>query len=652
MVINYIKEIDGLRGISVLLVIFYHVNHIIPNGYIGVDIFFVISGYIITKSIINNKEFNILNFYKRRIRRILPLLSVVILVSYVIGYWLLYPKEYISFANAAISNITFTQNLHYMKEINYFDNVLNKPLVHTWSLAIEEQFYIIFPLLIVIHSRVFKNYNSTIFYITLLILSYAYFLQCNKETYFFSFLSRSWQIISGCTLAQLGITIKNKRVVNTLAALGFTTILLTSIIPINYNYNYKFPHILAVISTLFIIISINNGFRYTSIFLNNNILNFLGKISFSLYLWHWPIIVFSMNYFGNFHFKVSVFVLLTTLLVSTITWLKVEVPFRKIIHYKGITIIFLVFCSSSLIGFKIKESGGLKYRFNDEHILDLEENGERFVTSFDYQNGKFSQSFFSFGSNNFNDKKGLDFFIWGDSHALQMANVFEKEAIRLSLKGKSCIIPSTLPLPLAYNSKESRNNLYLKNEVLNYLDLSKPRVLILIARWSAYFGFNDNNIVKKSYTLSDSTFMVCTDRKKVLSKSLKYLEDFCKQRSIKIYIINQMPESNLVNPAHKILRHSGWTDKIFPSKRSSKQHYNQNKAFYEYFESDIDSSISLVDFAGYFKSDSGDYLTFFKNRSLYRDQDHLSIWGSLKLAPGITKLLQKIALIEHEKIPH
>ena len=142
-----------------------------------------------------------------------------------------------------------------------------------------------------------------------------------------------------------------------------------------------------------------------------------------------------MIYFGNLHFKVSV--LLATIIVSSITWLIVEIPFRKVIHYKGITIIFLIFCSSSLIGFKIKEHDGLEYRFNKEHIQDLEENGERFVTNLDYQNGEFSKRFFSFGNNNFNDKEGLDFFIWGDSHALQMASVFEKESIRLRLKGKS-----------------------------------------------------------------------------------------------------------------------------------------------------------------------------------------------------------------------
>ena len=183
---------------------------------------------------------------------------------------------------------------------------------------------------------------------------------------------------------------------------------------------------------------------------------------------------------------------------------------------------------------------------------------------------------------------------------------------------------------------------------MDFLDLSKPRALIIIARWTAYFGFSDDSIIKKPYEIFDSNYSVCKDRYLVLSKSLKYLKNFCEKRSIKIYIIHQMPESNLVNPAHKILRHGGWTEKIFPDKRSSSQHYNQNKTFYEYFQSNANSSISLVDFAEYFKSDSGDYLTYYKNRSLYRDQDHLSIWGSLKLAPGVTKLLHKIALNQDE----
>ena len=146
---NYRPDIDGIRAISIFLVILFH-SKFLNNGYMGVDIFFVLSGYLITNIILQDKKFNLINFYERRARRLLPVLLLVISVSLAAGYILMLPRQYLDLSNSSISSLFFYSNIWFYFSDNYFaESSLVKPLLHTWSLSIEEQFYIFLPPLLV-----------------------------------------------------------------------------------------------------------------------------------------------------------------------------------------------------------------------------------------------------------------------------------------------------------------------------------------------------------------------------------------------------------------------------------------------------------------------------------------------------------------------
>ena len=219
MQIKYRPEIDGLRAISVIAVIIYHARlningyDLLKGGFIGVDIFFVISGYligsIILKELISTNTFSFMNFYERRARRILPALFFVLIVSMIFAWIYLMPSSLYEFSISLISSLGFVSNIffHYSGLEHGADNSFYKPLLHTWSLSVEEQFYIIFPFVLIICFRFFKNHILKIIFILILI---SFFLaewgsRDHASASFYFIHTRLWELLAGVILANLEI---------------------------------------------------------------------------------------------------------------------------------------------------------------------------------------------------------------------------------------------------------------------------------------------------------------------------------------------------------------------------------------------------------------------------------------------------------------
>lgn len=338
MKFGYQKEIDGLRAYAVLPVIIYHLtNEIAPNGYLGVDIFFVISGFVITKSLIGERAkfgtIRIINFFLRRFKRIYPALILMIILSSLIltffgvinlNNYHLYIKTGL-FAIFGISNIFLIY-----KSDDYFLNQENNPFTHTWSLGVEEQFYFIYPFLLFLFFKIFNNnkkYTKIYFIFSLVIILslYLFFFDNSILSNFYSPIIRFWELILGCLAFFLYNENKNK--ISDVFIFFYIPILLFI-----YFYDLSFlsyqikTFITVFLTFLFLLRKKNENFVF-NYFLENKLIVYVGKISYSLYLWHLPVIYFANIYFQNEYF--IVLSLIVTFLISHFSYNYVEIPVRK-----------------------------------------------------------------------------------------------------------------------------------------------------------------------------------------------------------------------------------------------------------------------------------------------------------------------------------
>lgn len=319
---TYRPDIDGLRAFAVLSVVTFHAFPTMLNGgFVGVDIFFVISGYLICGIILRDLHqgtFSIANFYSRRIRRIFPSLITVMLFALAFGWFSLFPDEYKMLAKHAMGGATFISNFLLWSEVGYFDNVAKtKPLLHLWSLGIEEQFYIFFPLLLFFCSRKYIRISLVIIFLGLLsFLDNMYLFQIDRTADFYSPLSRFWELLAGASLAaiqrqgvyQRGYLAADKlcsRVLYTipqdndghsfsyvLALLGSLMLLLSLLLVREVNWYPGWRALMPVMGTLLLIAAGPYNFINNTV-LGNRFAIFIGKISYPFYLWHWVLISFA-----------------------------------------------------------------------------------------------------------------------------------------------------------------------------------------------------------------------------------------------------------------------------------------------------------------------------------------------------------------------
>ena len=340
--LKYKKEIDGLRSIAVISVILYHSqinlwnNQYLEGGFIGVDIFFTISGYLISSLIFieinNTKKFSFKNFYIKRIKRILPAFLVVTITTSFYAYKILLPIEYVQYIKSLLLSSIFLSNyFFYFSNITYgVETAFHIPLLHTWSLSVEEQFYIIFPLFSFFAYKFFKKYllNILITFFFLSFFLYLYFASINYSLTFYTLQFRLWEIIAGSILAYLNIY-KDKsygiRCCQNLSIVGFFLIILPIIFYRNNFLINIFPFLSVLGTCLVIFFSKKNN--YVNKILTLKPLVFIGLISYSLYLWHYPIFVFRKLINPQSFNSIEKFIII--FILSVITYYIVERPFRK-----------------------------------------------------------------------------------------------------------------------------------------------------------------------------------------------------------------------------------------------------------------------------------------------------------------------------------
>jgi peptidoglycan/LPS O-acetylase OafA/YrhL len=337
----YRADIDGLRAVAVLLVVADHLHTRATGGYIGVDVFFVISGYLISSVILSEMStgrFSLAKFYERRIRRIFPALLVMLAVVTVVAYLYYVPSEIEAYSRSLLAALFSVSNMLFWHEAGYFDAPSSlKPLLHTWSLGVEEQFYIFFPLFIFIVRRWLPaRLKSTIWIAASISVAMAcWWIRRDPTAAFFFAPLRAWELLLGTILSQSYLpSIHGKLGRNAASAAGFLLILVPAFV---YSKLTLFPGLAALppcVGAGLIIAAGETGSSFVGRILSWRPVVFIGLISYSLYLWHWPILAFedvvplftrmsTHSKSGKYTFVVVVFG------IAALSWRFVETPFRK-----------------------------------------------------------------------------------------------------------------------------------------------------------------------------------------------------------------------------------------------------------------------------------------------------------------------------------
>lgn len=491
---QYHPHIDGLRAIAVLAVIFFHADiSFFSGGFVGVDVFFVISGYLITTIIyskIENNTFSLLEFYIKRIKRLIPALFFMMLCCLPFAWFFLLPSEMKSFGKSLIGASTYTANIVFWKEGGYF-GVTNelKPLLHTWSLAVEEQFYILFPLFLIVAVRFFRKKITHILFLCgffSLVLSEWGAVNSPYAT-FLLLPTRGFELLLGCLLAFIctnqSLHLKRNLLYEGLALLGLLFIILSVIF---FDKNTKFPGVYALIPTFGSVLLIALPNTLTGRLLSSKPLVTIGLMSYSIYLWHQPILAFSKSSvffeyaFYNSGFKVCMLIL--CLILSYFSWKYIENPFRYGKCKDHLVLLYLLLGTVffSLTGYVIYKNNGFENRKNTNgihygHIADrIEAN---------YGLSKKCTEFTLSEKCRTDDLPEI--VLWGDSYAMHLASGIKAsnpkvKMIQFTKSGCSPIF-DVAPSSKNLGKKWSKDCVKFNNKVKSWLKNNKSAKYVVMA---------------------------------------------------------------------------------------------------------------------------------------------------------------------------
>ena len=535
MKISYRPEIDGLRAIAVGAVILYHAqitflgHQPFKGGFIGVDIFFVISGYLITsiilKELITTGSFSFKYFYERRIRRILPALLFVILASFPFAWIYLFSGSFIDFSKSILSSLGFGSNFYFYFSGQQYgaESGLLKPFLHTWSLSVEEQFYILFPLLLLITFKYFKKYLIyTLIVGFVLSLGLADWGSRNYPSLNFYVLpTRGWEILAGSILAYIEINQghrgKKKRLNLIFPSIGLFLIA-HSILFFNDETFHPSLYTFSPVIGVCLIIWFSNKNELVTKILSTKLFVGIGLISYSLYLWHYPIFAFArIGYFLDDIVK-EISTGLIILILSIFSYYFIEKPFRnKKFSFKNVLIIIL-----TLIGIIVTFNSYTLYK--DGKLNKLNVFIEKQIASplyraeckFSSDNSNFiDETFFKDEFVNCKKKYQKFILILGDSHAIDLFNSISKISNEtefiISLNQEGC---------RPFN--ENTNKCHYKN-ALQFIEKYNEEIkYIFFTHKGSYFLTNIGS--EKQNDLNDSNLRKLPLNDKQINNTINYLK--------------------------------------------------------------------------------------------------------------------------------
>lgn len=499
--LRYRSDIDGLRALAVLSVVIFHINKTwLPGGFIGVDIFFVISGYLITGIIyreIVDGEFSFADFYKRRIKRILPVFFLVVTITSIVSSLVMLPSDFLYFMKSVGSTLAFSSNMFFGYAVDYFSpNTEEYPLLHTWSLAVEEQYYILFPFALLLFNKILKN-KKNILYALLGVCFFSVIISSVMPAYpswikynYYWLPSRAYELMIGSIAAILARDMKTTPVNGAILSVSGLIMILISLLFIKESQ--EFPGIVAIIpclGTALILLSGGREIGPVNKILSLKPIVFVGLISYSLYLWHWPILAI-MRYVSNDGFLTGIQIVLAILLMlslSFLSWKYVETPVRKsnsgllkstVIYYFIPTIILGVLVFGAI------KTEGYPQRYGSKND-QMNQETTYMVTPFCHN--------LEIGNCTFGDKtKKTDTYMLGDSHAGHYSALMDELGNKLGFSFVAKTVDACYPL-LDVNGQFPSNNepfyTYLCPQLIKKasIEYKNYKNIVFAGVWSEHF---------------------------------------------------------------------------------------------------------------------------------------------------------------------
>lgn len=648
---GYRPDIDGLRAIAVLLVVLFHAGLGFPGGYVGVDVFFVISGYLITGIIVRNAAsesgFSCLRFWQRRIHRILPPMIVMLLAVLLVGLAVMRPLNLEAVSATGIAQVFMASNVQFwrMTEGYFSPRTELWPLLHTWSLSVEEQFYLLYPLTLAVLLRKSRvKAEAFVWGVVLASLGCSIaFSRDSPEASFYLLPTRAWELGLGAILAIRPIPRLPSRWSTVVSLLGLVLILGASIA---YDETTVFPGHAAILPCLGAAMVVGTRSRdvgHRRVWLDNRIMVAIGLASYSIYLWHWPILAFARYLFGVQIEPTTLTVAL--ILIAVFSWASfrfIETPCRRLGDRMSIRASLaaggLASTAVLLLAIPIWLTGGANvgpraaaestleptspvYRLDTDALLvenRPEKPGQLPVRPLGMRTGE------------------VDFVLWGDSHASAVASVFDASAANLGMTGALFQKSGAVPIPALWSpnaGEEGRTREAWVDAVVDEIGRLRPKAIFLCGKWSEYLLGHGQQVAPRGEPVASSGSAV-----KAFEQGLDALHGLMSVRGTRVFVMAQAPRQFEALDRFLFLR-GLWAENVefagISRDEFERQHHSGNRIFrrmlgrVEIIAPEFDGAVTtIVDRNG---------------RVLFADDDHVSPSGAeFFYGDGVRKALRSI----------
>ncbi|MCG3169186.1 MAG: hypothetical protein CALGDGBN_00699 [Pseudomonadales bacterium] len=634
---------------AIVPVVLYHVGMpLFSGGFVGVDVFFVISGFLITSIIYREMvtgTFSFAQFYDRRIRRLFPALFTVIAATSIAALWLLMPGDLLAYARSVIAATLFGANLLFWRTSGYFDEPAEmKPLLHAWSLSVEEQFYIFFPVMLLLLVRRSPKHLRALLVIAAF-LSFAASVVAVKrlpDAAFYLPLFRAWELLLGALVAIQVLPPPAKHWQRDAVSVFGLMLILYAVFALSDESTFPgFNALYPAIGTALIIYAGSAG--HGSIIgkaLSWRPLVLIGLISYSLYLWHWPLIVFTKHYVANeLVLLEKLGLVLAALLLAALSWRFIERPFRgrsgKLSRRTLFATSFTVMLAAIIASAAVVHYKGLPQRVPAAaaRIADVAHETDHYREN--CQNLPLAH--IARG-----DVCGLglpestspDFLLWGDSHAMALAPAFHEAALHKKRRGWFLGRTACAPL-LGVERYDKTHNCVAYNDAVMGLIEQHPslRTVILAGRW----GLLANSV---RYGSEPGQPVVISprgagDNRTVLQQGLERTVQTLRTRGIEVVFMMDVPEIGWQVPV--LLSRAEWHGRMSPEGPRLDSYRDRQQPVVEILEELVlRQSLRVIEVSDLFCPE-GRCLVAHNGMPLYRDDDHLSTLGASFVAGFLLK---------------